>query len=102
MQSGGTLVPGRIPSLDGLRAVAIAVVVWGHAGLPTPIKGSTGVTLFFFLSGYLITHLMRVEAERRGRISLRDFYLRRTRSTSSSQSPSSSRSPVSSPPRCHL
>ncbi|MTD15828.1 acyltransferase family protein [Nakamurella sp. YIM 132087] len=68
----------QIPSLDGLRALAIGIVVWGHAGLPQYIVGSTGVTIFFFLSGYLITTLLRREAERTGTISIRDFYLRRT------------------------
>ncbi|MBO0982901.1 acyltransferase [Rathayibacter sp. SD072] len=77
MQNPVGLLPGRIPSLNGLRAVAIVLVVWGHSGLPIPVKGSIGVTLFFFLSGYLITHLMRVESERTGRIALKDFYLRR-------------------------
>lgn len=68
---------GKIPSLDGLRAVAIAIVLWGHAGFPTLIRESTGVTVFFFLSGYLITTLMRAEADKRGRVSLKNFYLRR-------------------------
>lgn len=67
----------HIPSLDGLRAVAIVIVVWGHAELPRLIPESTGVTLFFFLSGYLITTLLRAEADKRGGISLKDFYLRR-------------------------
>jgi peptidoglycan/LPS O-acetylase OafA/YrhL len=53
------------------------IVIWGHTGLQTPVLGSAGVTIFFFLSGYLITTLLRVEADRRGRISLTDFYLRR-------------------------
>lgn len=68
---------GKIPSLDGLRAVAIVIVLWGHAGFPTLIRESTGVTIFFFLSGYLITTLMRAEADKRGEVSLKNFYLRR-------------------------
>jgi peptidoglycan/LPS O-acetylase OafA/YrhL len=77
MTNTGVLRAGKIPSLDGLRALAIAIVIWGHAELPMLIKGSTGVTIFFFLSGYLITTLLRMEADKRGRISIRDFYLRR-------------------------
>lgn len=77
MISTGVLRAGKIPSLDGLRAIAIAIVIWGHAELPMLIKGSTGVTIFFFLSGYLITTLLRMEADKRGRLSIRDFYLRR-------------------------
>ncbi len=68
----------RIPSLDGLRAVAILVVFWGHSEqLPKVIEPGVGVTIFFFLSGYLITTLLRREWELHEQISLRDFYLRR-------------------------
>jgi len=67
----------RIPGLDGLRSVAILIVFIGHAGLPTVVGAGTGVTLFFFLSGYLITTLLRREYAHTGSISLRDFYLRR-------------------------
>jgi len=78
MRSGGSTVRvGLIPSLNGIRALAILIVIWGHAELPLLIKGSTGVTIFFFLSGYLITSLLRVEADRRGGVSIKDFYLRR-------------------------
>src|SRR5437762_5937586 len=65
-----------IPSLDGLRAVSIGLVFAGHVGFDlTP--GGFGVTVFFFLSGYLITTLLRIEHQGTGRVSLRDFYLRR-------------------------
>lgn len=67
----------RIPCLDGLRAVAVLLVFIGHAGLPTVVGAGTGVTIFFFLSGYLITTLLRREHAQTGRISLRDFYVRR-------------------------
>ena len=66
-----------IPSLDGIRACAVLIVFIAHAGLRDRIPGNFGVTVFFFLSGYLITTLLRIEHERHGKISLRDFYLRR-------------------------
>ncbi len=47
--------PFLIPSLDGLRAVAIVIVFLSHAGLSHVVPGLFGVTVFFFLSGYLIT-----------------------------------------------
>jgi peptidoglycan/LPS O-acetylase OafA/YrhL len=53
------------------------VVFVAHAGLGRIIPGGFGVTVFFFLSGYLITTLLRLEHDGTGRISLRDFYLRR-------------------------
>lgn len=79
MPSAGTLAPkiGYIPSLNGLRAAAIALVVYTHAGFPGPVSGGSGVALFFFLSGYLITTLLRAEYDRFDRISLGSFYLRR-------------------------
>lgn len=67
-----------IPSLDGIRAVAVLLVFVGHSDrLPHPVRGSLGVTMFFFLSGYLITTLLRMEHDRHGWISLKAFYLRR-------------------------
>jgi peptidoglycan/LPS O-acetylase OafA/YrhL len=68
----------NIPSLDGLRAVAILLVFWGHSEqLPKFIEPGVGVTVFFFLSGFLITTLLRLEWQKHGRISLKKFYLRR-------------------------
>ena len=67
-----------IPSLDGIRAVAVAIVFIGHAPtIPTWWPGHVGVTIFFFLSGFLITTLMRREIDRTRKIELRNFYLRR-------------------------
>ena len=66
----------EIPSLDGLRAVSFLIVFVMHAGYRVP--GSFGVTSFFFLSGFLITTLMRMEAEGSGRVSFGHFYLRRS------------------------
>ena len=66
-----------IPSLDGLRAVSFGIVFVAHAGLDKTVPGGFGVTVFFFLSGFLITTLMRTEFEKSGGVSLRAFYLRR-------------------------
>jgi peptidoglycan/LPS O-acetylase OafA/YrhL len=65
-----------IPSLDGIRALSFMDVFLAHTGFPY-IPGGFGVTVFFFLSGYLITTLLRKEAESSGRISFKLFYLRR-------------------------
>jgi peptidoglycan/LPS O-acetylase OafA/YrhL len=68
-----------IPGLDGIRAIAFALVYLGHSGLERFIgRGGIGVTIFFFLSGYLITTLLRIEANGSGTISISQFYLRRT------------------------
>jgi peptidoglycan/LPS O-acetylase OafA/YrhL len=67
----------HIPSLDGIRACAVMLVFVAHAGLKGRVPGEFGVTVFFFLSGYLITTLLRVEHEQSGAISFRAFYLRR-------------------------
>jgi peptidoglycan/LPS O-acetylase OafA/YrhL len=70
----------RIPTLDGLRAVAILIVIASHVFHSNPkvaALGHMGVLIFFALSGYLITARLLVEYRSSGRISLRDFYLRR-------------------------
>lgn len=67
----------HIPSLDGLRAVSFGIVFVAHAGLEHVVPGGFGVTVFFFLSGFLITTLMRTEFEKSGTVSLKQFYLRR-------------------------
>ncbi|MEM9132819.1 MAG: acyltransferase [Actinomycetota bacterium] len=72
----GTTPSFHIPSLDGLRAVAVMIVFVSHAGLPA-VPGGFGVTVFFFLSGYLITTLLRREFEGTGRIDFGAFYKRR-------------------------
>jgi peptidoglycan/LPS O-acetylase OafA/YrhL len=63
-------------ALDGLRAVAILAVVAQHAGIPG-LSGYHGVTLFFVISGYLITRLLLKEHDRSGSIRLARFYVRR-------------------------
>jgi peptidoglycan/LPS O-acetylase OafA/YrhL len=67
----------HIPSLDGVRACAVMLVFVSHAWLHGKVPGEFGVTVFFFLSGYLITTLLRLEHEQSGAISFRAFYLRR-------------------------
>ncbi len=64
------------PSLDGLRMVAVFLVVFYHFGFAW-VPGGHGVLLFFVLSGFLITWLLLEEQRRFGAISLRLFYLRR-------------------------
>lgn len=66
-----------IPYIDGARGMAIAIVVLSHAGLGRIIPGKFGVTLFFFISGYLITKLLLLELKTKGQIQLSNFYLRR-------------------------
>jgi peptidoglycan/LPS O-acetylase OafA/YrhL len=76
-----------LPALDGLRGVAITLVFVSHVHLESvlpkgfrgALPGSFGVTVFFFLSGYLITSLLRAEWSDTGDISIRKFYLRRVR-----------------------
>jgi peptidoglycan/LPS O-acetylase OafA/YrhL len=69
--------PFQIPSLDGLRAASFMIVYLAHAGLGAFVPGYFGLSLFFFLSGYLITTLLRLEFDKTRDISLRQFYLRR-------------------------
>jgi len=67
----------HFPSLDGLRALSFLLVFAAHSGLEGHVPGGFGVTVFFFLSGYLITTLLRLEGEAHGTIRLGAFYLRR-------------------------
>ncbi|MEU2627308.1 acyltransferase [Kitasatospora sp. NPDC007106] len=69
----------RFDALDGLRAFAAVIVVFFHFAGPRAafLSGWIGVHVFFVVSGFLITTLMLRERDRTGRISLRDFYLRR-------------------------
>jgi len=70
----------HVPSLDGMRGGAFLLVFFGHA-LPAAmlrfVPPAFGVTVFFVLSGYLITTLLRREVDKSGTVSFRDFYLRR-------------------------
>lgn len=79
-----------LPSLNGIRAVCILLVLGSHfpnsAGFPEALRpavpyvanGHLGVTIFFVLSGFLITYLLAREEESQGAVSLRLFYLRRS------------------------
>lgn len=67
----------HLPALDGLRAVAVFVVISYHAGVMQGVPGDLGVTLFFVLSGFLITWLLAKEFAATGSISIRSFYARR-------------------------
>ncbi len=78
---------GRIPSLDGLRGVAIIMVLFGHAAATMPTyfspaflfigNSSLGVRIFFMLSGFLIYQLSTREIDRSGSFSWKQFYIRR-------------------------
>ena len=75
--------PGYRPDVEGLRGVAIILVIIGHEGdfsLGHPILGqvgAAGVLLFFILSGFLITGMLHREVMDTGHIDLYDFYVRR-------------------------
>lgn len=68
---------GYIPGLDGLRAIAVLIVLIAHAGWYHIIPGGFGVTVFFFISGFLITRLLLAETDKDGQIGLKNFYIRR-------------------------
>lgn len=68
-----------IPALDGLRTLAVVAVVLYHLNLTWAQGGLLGVTIFFVLSGYLITRLLINEIAKTGRIDLKSFWIRRIR-----------------------
>ncbi|MBV1892614.1 MAG: acyltransferase [Ilumatobacteraceae bacterium] len=67
------------PALDGVRALAVLVVLAFHLELPGAHGGYLGVSVFFTLSGFLITRLLLAEHDRGGSLALRRFYGRRIR-----------------------
>jgi peptidoglycan/LPS O-acetylase OafA/YrhL len=70
--------PG-IRALDGVRALAVVLVLADHGGIPGMTGGFLGVDVFFVLSGFLITSLLLDELGRTGRIDLTNFWIRRAR-----------------------
>jgi peptidoglycan/LPS O-acetylase OafA/YrhL len=85
--SRGPSQNNRIPSLDGLRGIAILTVIFGHgsyalSAIPGPLlrfaaNGHLGVSIFFVLSGFLIYNLSVREFERSGEFDWKQFYVRR-------------------------
>jgi peptidoglycan/LPS O-acetylase OafA/YrhL len=71
-------VTGRRADIQGLRAVAVLLVVVYHSGIGLP-GGFVGVDVFFVISGFVITRMLVTELEERNRIDLKRFYLRRAR-----------------------
>jgi peptidoglycan/LPS O-acetylase OafA/YrhL len=70
---------GYRPHLDGLRAVAVYLVILFHAGVDRFNGGFIGVDVFFVLSGYLVTQLLMRDLTSRGKIRFPRFYARRMR-----------------------
>ena len=66
-----------IPGFDGLRAIAVLCVLVSHAGYGNYVPGGFGVTVFFAISGYLITTLLLTEMGQTGGVNLKLFYARR-------------------------
>jgi peptidoglycan/LPS O-acetylase OafA/YrhL len=82
--SSSAFVLGYRPELDGLRGISILLVIIHHANFIVtrwPYRmlpgGFIGVDIFFVLSGFLITSLITAEHEKTGRLSLKNFYMRR-------------------------
>lgn len=67
------------PGLDGLRAIAVALVIAYHVGVPHMSGGLLGVGVFFTLSGYLITSLLISSWQLKGSLGLKTFWIRRAR-----------------------
>lgn len=73
-----TSIPFR-PDIEGLRALAVGLVIASHAELPFLWGGFVGVDIFFVLSGYLITSLLMQEISSSGTVNFARFYARRAR-----------------------
>ena len=69
--------PAFRPDIEGLRGIAILLVVLFHAGVPMLAGGFVGVDVFFVLSGFFITGLLVREREETGEVDLTEFYARR-------------------------
>ena len=66
-----------IPGLDGVRFIAVSIVMISHFGLGKLVPGGFGVTIFFFLSGFLITTILAQEISQTETVSIGYFYIRR-------------------------
>ena len=75
VDKGSTYLPG----LDGVRTIAVTVVICAHLGLPWASGGILGVGVFFTLSGFLITLVLVSTFQQRGNLRLRTFWVRRAR-----------------------
>jgi len=75
---GAPRTGGRRADIQGLRAVAVLLVVAFHAGLDVP-GGFVGVDVFFVISGFVITGMLLRELQHTGRVSFAEFYARRVR-----------------------
>lgn len=74
--SGGAAKAGYRPDIQGLRAIAVVMVLLFHARLPFP-GGFLGVDVFFVISGFVITSMLVREKQKTGTFRLSEFYLRR-------------------------
>jgi peptidoglycan/LPS O-acetylase OafA/YrhL len=79
LKTGQRTVSTFRPDLEGLRGVAILLVLLCHVRIPGAEAGFVGVDVFFVLSGFLITGLLVEQLDRTGRIDLHAFYARRVR-----------------------
>lgn len=80
MRRADDYILGHRPALDGLRGISVVAVIAQHCGVPfAGNAGTTGVTVFFTLSGFLITRLLIEEARMTSGLAIRRFYLRRAR-----------------------
>lgn len=68
----------RFAHIDAMRAFAVLLVVVAHAGLGGIVPGGSGVTIFFSISGFIITFLLLRERDKSGGFSARQFYFRRS------------------------
>src|SRR5690606_34306886 len=76
---GATGVMNYRPDIEGMRALAILLVIAAHARVPGLQGGFIGVDIFFVISGYLISGLLIAEHARTDRIEIAAFYARRFR-----------------------
>ena len=89
MKTGSTRESNYIRGFDGIRAIAVILVIVGHANITAPllrtdypalygmVAASRGVDIFFVLSGFLITTLLLNERLKHGRVDLRNFFIKR-------------------------